>query len=380
MSTVLGGLLVWVPIAVTVLLAVRLGGGGVGTGEALRVGYAVWLLAHGVPMYLGAVKISLAPLALTVLAGWRVTRAGVHTARAVGARRQARPGPVIGAALAVAAVYALLGYLAATLAGHAALTVNPALAALRTGIFALVLGAAGAAVESGLVGRVLGRAPVLLRDALRTGGVAALLVLGAGAGVAGMAVAVNAGHASSMLSGYHAGVAGQAGLTLVCLAYAPNAAVWGASYLLGPGFAVGIATSVSPAAVTLGPLPAIPLLVGVPATAVSGPGVLLLGLPVAAGMIAGGLLVRRRLREPGPVPLRPGAMVGTALLAGVVAGVLLGLAALASAGSFGADRLAVIGPVGWEVAGVGAGVVALGTLIGAAATAVAITPPRQRRR
>ena len=93
-----------------------------------------------------------------------------------------------------------------------------------------------------------------MRDAVRTGGVAALLVIAAGAAATGLALALRAGVATDMLREYRTGVVGQAGLALVCLVYAPNVAVWGASYLVGPGFAFGVGTTVSAAAVTLGPV------------------------------------------------------------------------------------------------------------------------------
>ncbi|HKT00532.1 MAG TPA: DUF6350 family protein, partial [Rugosimonospora sp.] len=57
---------------------------------------------------------------------------------------------------------------------------------------------------------------------------------------------------------------------------------------------------------------------------------------------------------------------------GPVAGVLLGLVAWLSGGSLGGGRLAVTGPVGWEVGLVAAGVVALGALMAAGATYVLI--------
>ena len=47
------------------------------------------------------------------------------------------------------------------------------------------------------------------------------------------------------------------GLSLVVL---PNAVLFAASYLLGPGFAIGTATVASPTAVVLGPVPMFPML------------------------------------------------------------------------------------------------------------------------
>jgi hypothetical protein len=317
-----------------------------------------WLLAHGVPLDTGAGRIGLVPLGVSVLAAWRVGRAGVHTGRAIGARD---PGRALLAALAVAVVYAALGALAATLTRGLA---TPLRAGLTLGAFALVFAGFGALAGARVLRRALRRLPPVARDALRTGTVACLLVLGAGAAVAGVAVAVSGGQASATLASYHTGVAGQAGLTLLCLVYAPNLATWSAAYLVGPGFAVGAGTTVSAGHVTLGALPAVPVLAGLPDSAVSGAGPLLLGVPMAGGMVAGALLVRRRMREESP----PGwaALLGASVAAGPVAGVLLGLAALVSGGPLGSGRLAVLGPVGWEVAAVGAIVVSVGALIAAA--------------
>src|SRR6185312_15403345 len=46
----------------------------------LRSGFAAWLLAHGVPLQTDLGPIGLTPLAISALAAWRVSRAGVHAA------------------------------------------------------------------------------------------------------------------------------------------------------------------------------------------------------------------------------------------------------------------------------------------------------------
>jgi hypothetical protein len=308
---------------------------------------------------------------VSALAAWRVNRAGVHTARAIGARRT---GPVRGAGLAAASValaYGLLGAAAAAVGGGREWSASPGVAGLACGGFALVAAASGAAAESGAAARLWRRLPHAVRDGVRTGLVAALLVLGAGAAVAGVAVAVAGGDAGAMLGSYHTGVAGQAGLTLLCVVFAPNLAGWCMAYLVGPGFAVGVGTTVSAAKVHLGALPAVPVLTALPTTPVSGLTAPLLGLPLAAGMAAGALLTRRhavdaRRREAGrPVP-GWGPLLTSAVLAGPAAGVLLGIAAWASGGPLGSGRLAHTGPAALPVALVATGVVAVGTLIGAA--------------
>ncbi|GAA0909709.1 hypothetical protein GCM10009558_097890 [Virgisporangium aurantiacum] len=175
--------------------------------------------------------------------------------------------------------------------------------------------------------------------------------------------------ATDMLREYRTGVVGQAGLTLVCLVYAPNLAVWGASYLVGPGFTLGVGTTVSAGAVSLGPVPALPVLAAVPARPLSAWSGLLLAVPLVAGMIAGWLLARRQLRAAHQP--RSGAWVRLlvpAALAGPVAGAVLGLAALASRGSVGSGRLTDMGAEAWPLAAIAAAVVGAGVLASAAVT------------
>jgi len=330
----------------------------------VRYGLGGWLLAHGVPLRTELGPVGIAPLALAGFAAWRVARAGVHTARAVGGRRGRSPGVALSAAVAVAVVYALLGAGAAGLVGGAQLAVDPLRAGLTLGGFGLAAALAGALPTTGLSALVLRRLPEAVGDGMRTGTVAALLALAVGAALAGLAVALAGGEATETLASYRTGVLGQAAIALLCLAYAPNLAVWGASYALGPGFAVGADTVVTIHEVSVGAMPALPVLAGLPSGPLAGAGGLLLGAPLAAAMTAGWLLARRRLRgDPGWLPL-----LGAAAVAGPVAGGLLGLAAWASAGPLGAGRLAVVGPVPWQVAAVGAGIALLGVLVGAAAT------------
>jgi hypothetical protein len=142
---------------------------------------------------------------------------------------------------------------------------------------------------------------------------------------------------------------------------------------------VGAGTIVSAARVHLGALPAVPVLVGLPSSAVGGLAALLLGVPMAGGMTAGWLLARRRMRQAadreGPAPTW-GGLLGAAALAGPVAGVVLGLLSWASGGPLGGGRLSVTGPVAWQVAAVSTGVVALGAVIATAATYLLLTARR----
>ncbi|MEU2611620.1 DUF6350 family protein [Micromonospora sp. NPDC007271] len=359
----------WLPVTLVLGLAQLSEDAGSLPG-ALRAGLAGWLLGHGVPLQTGAGPLGLAPLALTALAVWRLTRAGVHVSRAIGTRGGRSPGQALTAAVAVGLGYALLGALAAVVAGTGGLRVSPVRAGLTFALVGALAALVGAVRTTGVSVLLARRSPAPLRDGVRTGLVAGLLLLGAGAGAAGLAVATGGGDAADMIGAYRTGVAGQAGITLVSLAYAPNATVWSASYLLGPGFAVGTDTAVRTSEVSLGALPAVPLLAGLPSGPMDGLGAGLLAVPVLAGMAAGWLLARRlaRLAAQERATVGWAALLGPAALAGPVAGVLLGVAAAISGGPLGGGRLAEIGPVWWQVAGVATAVVAAGALLGAVAT------------
>ena len=341
----------YLPVAV-ILGVVRFAEDDRGLAGALQLGLASWLLGHGVPLTTVTGPMGLTPLALTLLAGWRVARAGVHVSRAIGERHRGTPGQVLTVAASVGTGYGLLGLLAALLLADGAPAVPPVEAGIRLAIFGTLAALLGALPATGVLTLLLDQVPAVLRDALRTGLVAALLVLAAGAGATGLAVATGGGEASDMLGAYRTGVAGQAGLTLICLGYAPNAAIWATSYLLGPGFAVGADTVVRITEVSVGALPAVPLFAGLPRGPVEGVGVALLAVPLLAGMTAGWLLARhaRRAVRRERTPPSWSSLLLAAVLAGPVAGGTLGVVASVSGGPLGSGRLAEIGPTSWQVA------------------------------
>lgn len=369
-ATIWAALLSYLPVAV-VLGGARLAEGAGGVGEAIRLGLAGWLLGHGVPLRTDAGPFGLAPLAVVMLAAWRVSRAGVHVSRAMRARRDPRPRRAFIAAGAVGVGYGLLGALAAVVLGDAGPSASVPRAAVTLAVFGALAGACGALHNTGALGTLIRATPVVLRDGLRTGVIAALLLLGAGAGVAGLAVAIGGGEAADMIGAYRTGVLGQTGITLISLGYAPNAAVWAASYLLGPGFAVGGDTVVRSSEVSIGALPAVPLFAGLPNGPLDGLSDALLAVPLIAAMAAGWLLARRAARvaadrQEGPPSWAR--LLGAAAVSGPVAGLALGAAAFLSGGPLGGGRLAQVGPTVWQVVAAATAVVLVGTVIGAVAT------------
>ena len=357
-------------IPVLALAAAAAIGTGASASGVFRIGAGAWLLGHGVPVTTATDRITLVPLAITALVGWRLMRAGVHASRAVGGQRAPSVWPAVRAGLLVGAIYAGLGTAVAMLARTADITVS---APRAVATFALFGGAAAVfgALRHGRSGRrLLGRIPAVISDAVRTGAAAVAFLLAAGGAAAGLALALSGGEATQMLAAYHAGVAGQVGITALCLTYLPNLAVWGAAYLVGPGFVVGAGTVVSPGDVLVGPVPALPVLAALPTGPLTGVGPALLGAPLLAGIAAGLLLGRRA--APGRSADTPGGqawgrLLGAAALAGPVAGVLVLLATMAARGGIGSGRLAELGPYDGRVALLAGVVIGVGTVTGAVA-------------
>lgn len=352
--------------SVFILIALGGLGSGVSLAQVVRLSVAGWLLGQGTPVTHGRDQVTLIPLAVGALCAWRLARAGVHAGRAAGVPRSRRVRPALAAGFSVAVVYGGVAAGAAALARTPDLDVSVIRAGVGGFCLALVAAILGALGTSSAAAERVGRLPVALADGVRTGLVASLLVSATGAGLVGLALAVRGGEATEMLTSYHAGVLGQAGVTAVCLAYSPNLALWGASYLLGPGFAVGVGTSVTPWGVILGPLPAVPALAGLPSGPLSGPAAVLLVAPLAASVAAGALLTRRRARLADGQAPDWWPLLGAASLAAPVAGVVLGVAALASQGGIGGGRLADLGPIPLLVAACTVVIVGVGTVVGAA--------------
>ncbi|MGN6333085.1 MAG: cell division protein PerM, partial [Motilibacteraceae bacterium] len=163
----------------------------------------------------------------------------------------------------------------------------------------------------------------------------------------------------------------------------PNAVLWAAAFVAGPGFAVGVGTSVAPGGVDVGALPALPVLAAVPSDpSLPLPVRAVVLLPVLAGALAGWMAVRR---EPAParaqgnglhaVPWRAlGLAAARAALAGPVAAVLVAAPAALSGGAVGGDRLVDVGPPVWWLALA----VTLEVAVGAALAAAAVVLRRAR--
>lgn len=194
--------------------------------------------------------------------------------------------------------------------------------------------------------------------ALRGGAAAAATVFTLAAVLTAAAILISYARIITLYESLHTEVLGGVTLTLGQLAMLPNLVIYTASWLVGPGFALGTGSSVSPLATQLGPIPAIPVLGALP------PGALAFGfvgllVPVVAGFLVGAILGPAARRMLGRREL---ALVAVGI--GLVGGVILGLLAWASTGSAGPGRLQDVGPNPLAVGGWAALELGLAALVG----------------
>ncbi|WP_085370207.1 DUF6350 family protein [Leifsonia sp. NCR5] len=209
------------------------------------------------------------------------------------------------------------------------------------------------------------RIPPMIRDAsavaLRAGTGAAALVIAGAALVLTILILGNYGGIISLYEQLQAGALGGAALTIAQLAFIPNLVIWLASWMVGPGFAIGTGSSVSPIGTELGPLPGLPLFGVIPAGGFSF-GLIGVLVPIVAGFLAAALL-RSRATRMHDLHGTSGLLVA-ALGIGIVAGIELGLLAWWSSGAIGPGRLHDVGPNPWLVGSIAAAEVAVAAIIG----------------
>ena len=195
--------------------------------------------------------------------------------------------------------------------------------------------------------------------ALRAGSAAAAIVIGLSALLLTLLIFGNYGAIIGLYEQLQTGVAGGIALTIAQLAFLPNLVIWLMSWLVGPGFAIGTGSTVSPIGTALGPLPGVPLFGVIPAHGYTF-GLAGVVVPLLAGFLAAALLRATRRTQPDGAL----ALVLTALGIGVVAGIELGLLAWWSSGALGPGRLHDVGPNPLLVGALAAAEVAVAAVIG----------------
>jgi uncharacterized protein DUF6350 len=330
MGTVLLSYALLVPAAGLVIFTA---GGTVSIDGAFAAAVPLWLAAHQIPLVLEGQPISVLPLMPTIGvavviafgAGWSVRRLG------------GRPRHDAGAVLAsIAGGHAAVAVLGSALLPRAVVAVAPWSAMVGGGLVAGAAAAVGVARACGSPPEVDARLLGWVGPALRGTGIAlaGLAFTGSTILLAGLALhadAVAAAYAR-LAPGFGAGL----GVTLLAIAYLPNAVLAGLSWTLGPGIAVGAATA-SPFVTNTAQSSTFPLLAAMPTGIPPVWALSVFLLPIGVGVLAG-LACRRAA----PAALRFSAGLATAGSTALAAGALAALAGgRLAAGPFDPVRLPV---------------------------------------
>ncbi|RNL65341.1 hypothetical protein EFK50_05120 [Nocardioides marmoriginsengisoli] len=338
------------------------------TTDALRAGADGWLVGHGSRLDLAGLRLGMTPLALTMMLLLGTFRAGRWATRRADGTADDRT--LATAAAALVGCYVVIAVLVCVVATQSGATPGLGRTVLGALLVGTVGGGLGLASGTGRLDDWLDLAPRWARELAVGAAVSALALVAAGAALVAISLLFSFNEASSIYSGLGLSAGDALTFTFLMLLMAPNAALLGSAYLLGPGFAFGTGTTVTPTAVGLGAVPAFPILAALPDDGPP-PGWLVGVLVVPAVCAAVGTVVARRDTEPLAYDLAALRGAGT----GFAAGVLITIAIALAGGPLGTGRLSEIGAPLAEVLMFSTGIMGLGGLIGGMGQAWA-----QRRR
>jgi hypothetical protein len=320
--------------------------------DALRVGALGWLMAHGSGVSIEGVAVTAVPLLLTLICAWATWRVGQrvgdsisgHGPDAAAIADGERDWTVPTALGCFTLGYALVACVTLVLAATPESAPSTARTMLWVVLLTVGVGGPALAVGSGRAAIWAAFVPVSVRATI--GACVSIvryhLVVAAVLLVA--ALAVDLGTAVNVLSQLKLD-AGEASLfVLASFLVVPNAVLFSGSYLLGPGFAVGTGTIVSPTVVALGPLPMFPLLAALPD---GGPTSAWTPYLMAVPLVVAGVAAARAQRRHPTLRWEEGALRGCS--GGVFAGLVVGLLAAVAGGAVGPGRMQTVGPFAFEV-------------------------------
>jgi len=314
--------------------------------DGMRMGALAWLAGHGSGFTADGVRVLLIPLGVTAITVWSMWRLGHRVGDAVSSH-----GPdadrifdgerdlTVPTAIALFfAGYAVVAVVVATLA--AGPSADPSLPHVLfwTLVMTAVVAAPAIAVGSGRAAIWATSLPVTLRAGAAVAGAVLTGLLVASTVAFLLALVTSFDEAATMTSSLHPSPS-EAGLyALVNAGFLPNASLFAGSWLLGPGFAVGGGTLVSPGAVVLGPLPVVPLLAALPAV---GTPAAWLGALMTVPPLVAAIYTYRALRGR---PLTWDKVTLAGCGGGIVAGVGFAVLASVAGGAAGPGRMRHVGP------------------------------------
>lgn len=326
----------------------------------------LWLLIHGVPLDLAAVfgasagTMTLVPLGLSILPLLLCYRSGRRLARA------SYEGEFLIPVLSGSVTYALIS---SAMYGWASPHPQP-LQALNAALVPLGIVVAGLMWGGYREARSLSRmvgvdtaeqisqmsqysrwAGSYAWAVVRAAVVAFVALVGLGAVLLGIGILAGWSQIVATYQELHAGAVGDTAVTLLQLGFLPNLVIYAIAWSTGAGFSFGAGTSVGLTSSDAGTLPMLPILGAVPES-MGTAGLLGLLVPLGAGAIAGWWFLREgedHLDEwvALKVPFRPLSALISAVVLGVMTGILTSFGALwlgwISYGSLGIGRFTEVG-------------------------------------
>ncbi|GAB2466055.1 DUF6350 family protein [Streptomyces incanus] len=364
-----------------------------GPDGALNTAAALWLLAHGAELVrtdtLSGVPAPLGvpPLLLLALPVWLLHRAArdATDGGASDSSDASDDAPLVDGPTAWAGV--VLGYLAVSTPAvfyAAGGELRPVWASVGVCVPLVAVVAAGVGVwraygcPRGPLERAVGallprgvRHLLLGPDgrrgvATRAAAAGAAVLVGGGALLLTMSLLWHGGETQVAFLRLTEGWSGRVAVLLLGVTLLPNAAVWAASYALGPGFLLGVGHAVTPLSASPAPLlPAFPLLAAVPDAGAGTPVNWAAGtVPLAAGAVAGWYVAKGATTAGHPVEpggersgqgpdavWSPGRTAGVAGVAAALCAALLAMLAALAGGPMGVAALSRFGPVWWRTGG-----------------------------
>lgn len=187
---------------------------------------------------------------------------------------------------------------------------------------------------------------VVLPPALRAGSAIVVSLFAVSALAIAVQLAVNWIQVVSLYESLQLSLFGGLLLTLAQLIFLPNLVVYGVDWLIGPGFAIGAGSSVSPAGTSLGPLPSLPIFAAIPSETLAF-GLTALAVPILAAALST-IMIRghaERMRFEFANPIAAAASLGVPMA--LVAALEVMMLNLFASGSLGPGRLAEVGGNLW---------------------------------
>ena len=346
-------------------------GGAHGTPrDGLRTGALGWLAGHGSGVRIDGVLVTAVPLGVTALVAWALWRVGLRVGDLVSGH-----GPDVRAledggrdwTVPVASGLFAAGYVVtAVLVASVAATPDTDPSTPRVVVWSLLLcglfAAPAIAVGSGRMPVWASSVPRPVLSTLRLARTLLVAWLGVSAVAFAAALVVDVDTAANIFSQLGAGPGDVVLFGALMLLVVPNALAFSGSYLLGPGFTVGVGTLVTPQAAVVGALPMFPMLAALPDDGPA-PGwtIGLSALPVLVAFLAAG---QAQWRLP-TVRWEEGLLRGCA--GGILAGLAFAVLASLAGGAVGPGRMRDVGPLAGDVLVHAVTAFGIGGLLGGAA-------------